>query len=104
MIALGLAARRYAREPIRWTGPLGIALNLALILALVSNEYTIGGAAIFYGMALLIAAWRGQAGCEGTVVSNWVLGRGDQIGCPTFSPIDELEAHLRRRPATAHGR
>jgi hypothetical protein len=103
MIALGLAARRYAREPIRWTGPLGIALNLALIVALVSNEYTIGGAAIFYGTTLLIAAWHGQAGCEGTVVSNWVLGRDDQIGCPTFTPIDAAETHLRRRLATRMG-
>lgn len=102
MVALGLAARRYARGPIRFTGPLGIAVNLAVIVALVATDFTGGGATIFYGATMLIAAWRGQAGCEGTVVSNWVLGRDDQIGCPTFTPIDELEAHRgRRAPAAA---
>jgi hypothetical protein len=53
---------------------------------------------------MLLAAWRGQAGCEATVVSNLALGRDDQIGCPTFAPIDELEAHLRRRAAMADTR
>jgi hypothetical protein len=103
MVALGVVARRFARGPIRFTGPLGIALNCAVVVALIANGYTGGGAMIFYGATLLIAAWRGQAGCEATVVSNWVLGRDDQIGCPTFTPIDELEAHLRggRAPAAA---
>jgi hypothetical protein len=101
MIGVGLVARRYADGPIRFTGPLGVSLNLAVIGALIANGYTGGGATIFYGSTLLIAAFRGQAGCEGTVISNWILGRDDQIGCPTFTPIDELEAHIRRR--RAHG-
>jgi hypothetical protein len=104
MVALGVVARRFARGPIHFTGPLGIALNCAVVVALIANDYTGGGAMIFYGATLLIAAWRGQAGCEGTVVSNWVLGRDDQIGCPTFTPIDELEAHLRGRRAPAAAR
>jgi hypothetical protein len=104
MVAFGLAARRYARGPVNFTGPLGIALNLAVIVALIANDHTGGGATIFYGTMMLIAAWRGQAGCEGTVVSNWILGRDDQIGCPTFTPIDEVEAHLRRRHAPAAAR
>jgi hypothetical protein len=103
MVALGLVARHYARGPVRFTGPLGIALNLAVIIALIGNDYTDGGAMIFYGTTLLIAAWRGQAGCEGTVISNWVLGRDDQIGCPTFTPIDEVEARFRRGHAPATG-
>jgi hypothetical protein len=104
MVAFGLAARRYARGPVNFTGPLGIALNLAVIVALIANDHTGGGATIFYGTMMLIAAWRGQAGCEGTVVSNWILGRDDQIGCPPFTPIDEVEAHLRRRHAPAAAR
>jgi hypothetical protein len=95
-IGLGLAARRYADGPVRLTGALGVGLNIAVIAALVSNPYTGGGATLFYGATLLIAAWRGQAGCEATVISNWVLGRDDQIGCPTLTPIDAVEAHLRR--------
>jgi hypothetical protein len=103
MIAVGLLARRYADGPIRFTGPLGIALNLTVIAALIANGYTGGGATIFYGTTLLIAAFRGQPGCEGTVISNWILGRDDQIGCPTFTPIDELEAHIRRQRAQQRG-
>ena len=104
MVALALVARRYANEPIRFTGPLGIALNLAVIFALIANDVTGPGATLFYGATMLIAAWRGQAGCEATVVSNLVLGRDDQIGCPTFAPIDEVEAHLRRRAAITDAR
>jgi hypothetical protein len=102
MIGLGLLARRYARGPIRFTGPLGIALNSAVIAALIANHYTGGGATIFYGTTLLVAAWRGRVGCEATVISNLALGRDDHIGCPTLTPIDAAEAHLRRRVATAH--
>jgi hypothetical protein len=100
-IVLGLAARRYAPKPVRFDGTLGVALNLVVIVVLVSNPYTVGGATLFYGTALLVAAWRGQAGCEATVLPNVILGRDDEIGCPTFSPIDLAEAHLRRGHATA---
>jgi hypothetical protein len=103
MIALGLTAQRYAHGPVRFTGPLGIALNLVVVAGLIANDYTGGGATIFYGATMLIAAWRGQAGCEGTVVSNLALGRDDQIGCAVFAPIDELEAHFRRRQAAVTG-
>ncbi len=100
-LALGLGARRYAHEPVRFDGPLGTAVNFAVIVALVANPYTGTGAPLFYGATLLVAAWRGLPGCEATVLPNLVLGRDDQIGCPTFSPLDEAEARLRRRGATA---
>ncbi|MGH3062026.1 MAG: hypothetical protein ACRDNA_11520, partial [Gaiellaceae bacterium] len=64
---------------------------------LAVNPYTVGGAALFYGGTLLIAAVRAQPGCEATVLSNWILGRDDQIGCPLFSPIDRAEARLAAR-------
>jgi hypothetical protein len=95
-ILLGLAARRYARRPLRFTGPAGHAVNCVVIVALVVNPYTGGAAALFYAATLLVAAWRGQPGCEVTVVSNWLLRRDDQIGCPLFAPIDASEA--RRQP------
>jgi hypothetical protein len=102
-IVFGLAARRYASGDVHFNGVLGITLNCAVIVVLVTNPYTAPGALIFYGATLLVAAVRGQAGCEATAVSNWVLGRNDQIGCPTFTPIDELEAHRRHREAAATG-
>jgi hypothetical protein len=100
-LALGLAANRYASRPLRHTGPFATMANCALIVALVTNPYTAGAATLFYAATLLIATWRGQAGCEGTVISNWILGRDDQVGCPIFSPIDLAEARFRRRNLTA---
>jgi hypothetical protein len=46
---------------------------------------------------MFVAAWRAQPGCEATVLSNWTLRRDDQIGCPTFAPIDEVDARLAAR-------
>ena len=83
--------------PVRLTGSAGTTANCLVLIALGVNPYTAGGAALFYGATLLVAAWRGQPGCEGTVVSNVILGRDDQLGCPLFSPIDEAEARLKAR-------
>ena len=102
MVVTGLAARRFAGRAIHFTGPLGVAVNTAVIVALLANRYTAGGAELFYGITLLVAAWCGQPGCEATVLSNLILRRDDQIGCPTFTPIDALEARHSgrgRRPA-----
>lgn len=97
VIGFGLGARRYASGPVRFTGSAGTTANCLLLVALAVNPYTAGGAALFYGTTLLVAAWRAQPGCEGTVLSNSILGRDDQVGCPLFSPIDEAEARLNAR-------
>lgn len=98
-LAGGLLARRYAHGPLRLTGPLAICVNCLVIAGLILFPYTNGGARLFYGATLLVAAWRGLPGCEATVISNLVLGRDDQIGCPTFSPIDAAEARRGRKLA-----
>jgi hypothetical protein len=103
VIAFGLTARRYASGSVRFTGSAGTTANCLVILALAVNPYTAGGAALFYGATLLLAARRAQPGCEGTVLSNWILGRDDQLGCPVFSPIDEAETRLSAR-RSARGR
>jgi hypothetical protein len=97
VIAFGLAARRYGSGTVRFTGSAGTTVNCVLIAALAVNPYTAGGAALFYGGTLLVAAWRAQPGCEATVLSNSILGRDDQLGCPVFSAIDEAEARLASR-------
>jgi hypothetical protein len=97
VIAFGLGARRYAGGPVRFTGSAGTTANCLVLFGLAVNPYTAGGAALFYGATLLVAAWRAQPGCEATVLSNSILGRDDQIGCPIFSPIDEAEARLNAR-------
>jgi hypothetical protein len=99
VIAFGLAARRYASGPVRFMGSAGTTANCLLLIGVAVNPYTAGGAALFYGATLLVAAWRGQPGCEATVVSNAIFRRDDQIGCPLFSPIDKAEARLARRNA-----
>jgi hypothetical protein len=101
MLAVGLLARHRRTGPLRLMGPMWSCLNCAVIVALVANPYTSGGALLFYGATMLIAAWRGQAGCEITVIPNVLLQRDDQIGCPTLSPIDEAEARLRRTESAA---
>ena len=97
MLAIGVAASRFADGPVRFTGPLALAVNAALGVALFANEYAAGGAALFVGTTLLVAAWRAQPGCELTVLSNSILRRDDQIGCLVFTPIDVAEARLTAR-------
>jgi hypothetical protein len=87
-LALGLLAR----HPLHSTGPRAHLLNCALIVALVVSPYTSGGATLFYATTMLLAAWRGQPDCEITVVSNAILQRDDQVGCPVFFPIDAAES------------
>ena len=82
---------------------MAIAINCGVIVALVANPYPGGTATLFYAAALLVGAWRGQADCECTVISNWILRR-DQVGCPIFSPIDQAEARLPRRGLAAGAR
>jgi hypothetical protein len=74
------------RGPLRYTGPVAIALNCVVIVLLLVNPYTGGGAELFYGTSLVVAAWRRQPDCEATVLSNSLLRRDDQVGCPVFTP------------------
>ena len=100
-VGFGLLFRRYSEVGVRFTGEAGMALNCVVIVALILNPYTAGGALLFYGTMMLIAAARGQVGCEATVLSNWILRRDDQVGCPTFSPIDATEGRFRRSRSDA---
>lgn len=97
MIGVGLVAKHVHGDSVHFTGVVGHLANLAIIAVLIANPYTGDGAALFYGATMLIAAWRGQRGCEGTVISNIVLRRDDQIGCPLFAPFDELEDWRSRK-------
>jgi hypothetical protein len=85
-------------SPLRATGTAAATINLLVLLALfiipqfAPRIYFIStGAAVFYGASMLLAALRGKAGCEVTAISNWILGRDDQVGCPVFTPIDSIE-------------
>jgi hypothetical protein len=92
MVGIGLIGQRVLGHPLRFTGPGGIAVNCAAIVVLFAIPYTTGAAALFYGVSLVVAATRGAPHCEATILSNLILRRDDQIGCPTMTPIDALEA------------
>jgi hypothetical protein len=51
---------------------------------------------LFLGASLLLAAARGDAGCEVLAFTNALAGRRGTTGCVAFAPIDEL---TRRRSA-----
>src|SRR6266540_1351220 len=84
VIAFGLGARRYASGPVRFSGAAGTTANCLLLVGLGVNPYTAGGAALFYGTTLLVAAWRAQPGCEATVISNSILGRETSSAARSF--------------------
>jgi hypothetical protein len=94
---------RHGGPRLAATGPVAHSLSIAVLLALYLTPWyapalrvTSDAALLFYGTSMLLAALRGDAGCEVLAVSNWLLCRDDQVGCMVFSPIDELEQHLRR--------
>ena len=93
--------------PLRATGPLGLALNIAVFAALYLTplyapalSVTSDATLVYYGTSMLLAALRGYAGCEVLAVSNWLLRRDDQVGCMVFGPVDHLErrAYVDRSP------
>jgi hypothetical protein len=97
-------ARRGAPR-LRATGPLAVIVNIAVVAALYATPWYApalsvpsDAALLLYGSSMLLAAVRGDAGCEVLAIPNWLLHYDDQIGCLVFSPIDRLERRLQRRP------
>ncbi len=97
---------RARRNPARLeaNSPLATVLNIVIFFAFYFTFLYAPGIAfmsdavlIFYGLSMLLAAARGYAGCESLAISNWLLGRDDQIGCLLFSPIDGAEARSASR-------
>ena len=87
--------------PLRATGPLGFAFNIAVFAALYLTplyvpalSFTSDATLVYYGTSMLLAALRSYAACEVLAVSNWLLRRDDQVGCMVFAPVDYLERRL----------
>ena len=93
LVALQWLRARRTPARLQATGPVGHAVNLAVFLVLYLWEPTSDATLLFYGASMLLAAVRGYGGCEVLAVSNWLLGRDDQIGCALFWPIDHREHH-----------
>ncbi len=93
---------RVAPTRLQATGPVSTALNMLVLLALVLTpwyarplSFTSDAALVFYGVSMLLAALRGYSGCEVLAISNWILGRDDQVGCLVLGPVDDLERRFR---------
>ena len=89
---------RHTPGRLRATGPVAHLLNIVVFVALYLTPFyapalgfTSDAALLFYGTSMLLAAARGYAGCEVLAISNWLLGRTDQIGCLLFGPVDAIE-------------
>lgn len=93
--ALQLGRLLFTRERLTLNGPVALIINFVVFLALVIFEPTRGATLTFLGAAMIFAAVRGVGGCEVISISNWVLGREDELGCPLFWPIDSRESRVR---------
>lgn len=90
-----LARLAFTRDRLDQTGIVALVINFVVFVALVIFEPTRGATLVFLGSAMLFAAARGAGGCEIVAVSNWLLRRDDQIGCPLFWPVDAYEARAQ---------
>src|SRR5258708_5416789 len=86
VLALQWLRARVAPNRLQATGPGSTALNMLVLAALLLTPryapplaFTSVAALVFYGASMLLAALRGFSGCEVTAVSNWILGRDDQV-------------------------
>jgi hypothetical protein len=70
---LGWRARRQP-DRLEAISPTAHCLNVVLFLPLFFIPATAGGALLFYGVSMFVAALRRSGGCEVTAVSNAVLG------------------------------
>jgi hypothetical protein len=84
------------------TGPRSTALNMLVLVALLltpwyapSLSFTSVAALVFIRSLNVAGGAARIHGCEVTAISNWMLGRDDQVGCLVLSPVDELERRIK---------
>lgn len=105
VVLLGQLVRlRFTRAPLRATGPAGHLVNCVVVAALLVPSATRPATLVWLGISMLLAAWRGYAGCESLAISNWLLRRDDQVGCIVFWPLDAVEARMTGHRIVGTGR
>lgn len=90
-----LAVRRWTPDLHPWAGA-ALALLPAVVL------WATGGARalsviLFIGLSLVVAAVRSDGGCEVMSLPAIFTGHHTHLACLLFSPIDRVEARLRKR-------
>jgi hypothetical protein len=68
------------KESLNANGPMGFLLNNGIVILFVLIPYTRDPAFLFYGASMILAAIRGEGGCEIMSLSNWLLRRNDEVG------------------------
>jgi hypothetical protein len=91
-VAPGALARRDALCSPAACALIGLLFAAAFALGTATTVY--GDVVIwgFLGASMLLAAVRGDGGCEVLAFPNAITARHDRIGCILFAPIDRLEA------------
>ncbi len=80
----------------RWLGAL-LALGPAVLVWVLAGVHGAVAVILFIGISLIVAAIRADPGCEVMAIPGAVSGRRTHLVCLVFSPVDWLEARLRRR-------
>jgi len=109
LAAAGLTWFSSDRPPRRRDGRSGLepwvrsSLVLVIVIAVdvVATYVTpldgAGALFIFFGVSLLVAAVRGDAGCESVAIPNAFVGRRDATGCLLYAALDAVEARRSGR-------
>ncbi len=74
------ARLRRTKESLQAKGPLGYLLNNGIVIFFILIPFTRDSAFLFYGASMILAAVRGDGGCEVLSLSNWLLRRNDEVG------------------------
>ena len=98
-----LTARHALAGPGLWVLGLVIAIATALTFVTPIDAPAIW---LFFGVSMLVAAVRGQGGCEVVALPNVLFGREDRVSCVLYGPLDAVEsAHrLRKGARSVEGR
>jgi len=95
---------KYLSHISPWLGAILAIVPLFLMYALGSSQIPIFGmgrgqlaAALFLGVSLILAGWRGDSGCEVMSIPNSLFRDQTHLACLIFSPIDWVERKLQQK-------
>jgi hypothetical protein len=85
----------------------GLQLSALILIVAIATALTFvtpidtGDIWLFFGLSRVIAAVRGDAGCEALAIPHAILDRRERTRCIAFAPLDSLEAARALRSRTA---
>lgn len=93
---------RYAPRGDAWTHSHTWFINLSVLASVLviataltyATPIDAGAIWLFFGISMIVAALRGDAGCEVLAFANATSGHRDSTGCVAFAPIDLVDNRL----------